>query len=195
LKLNAQLISKILVLSLSCVLLPGAEWLTDGASPKRDAWQRDEKILSTDSVKDMKLLWKLKLDNVPREMHSLFPPLLVENVKTNAGTKQIAIEAGSSDNLYAVDVESGTLLWQKHFPYVSTKPQLPGRGPLCPGGLATTPVVTAADGSDKRTVYSASSDGMLHTLNVADGEDLAPPVNFLPPRAAAGTLTNSGLLI
>lgn len=187
-KLIAQPISKLFILSLSCVFLHGAEWLTDGASPKRDAWQRDEKTLSTGTVKDIKLLWKLKLDNAPREMHSLFPPLLVENVKTGAGSKQIAIEAGSSDNLYAVDVESGTLLWQKHFPYVSPKPQLGGRGPLCPGGLVATPVVAPADGSGKRTAYVASSDGMLHTLNVADGEDLAPPVNFLPPNAKAYAL-------
>ena len=55
----------------------------------------------------MKLLWKLNLDNEPRQMHSLFPPLIIEHVNTPTGVKQIAIEAGVSDNIYAIDVEKG----------------------------------------------------------------------------------------
>src|SRR5690242_20189871 len=166
----------------------GADWPTDGATSKRDGWQRNENILSTDTVKGMKLLWKLKLDNQPREMHSLFPAMIAENVQTASGPKQIAIEAGSSDNLYGIDVATGKLLWSKHFPYKSEKPQLPGRGPLCPGGLTATPVIAPAAASGQRTVYAASSDGMLHQINMADGEETASPVNFLPPNAKAYAL-------
>src|SRR6266436_2238720 len=93
----------------------GADWLTDGGNPQRTAWQRDEKILAVSNVRRMSLLWKLQLDNKPRVMHSLFPPLIVERVNTSTGDKQIAIEAGSSDNIYAIDVEKGELLWKKHF--------------------------------------------------------------------------------
>ena len=82
-----------LAISVACSLLWGADWPTDGGTSKRDGWQRDEKILSTDSVKGMKLLWKLKLGNQPREMHSLLPVMIADNVKTANGTKQIAIEA------------------------------------------------------------------------------------------------------
>ena len=57
-----------------------ADWLTDGGDPQRTAWQRNETILTKDNVKDMKLLWKIKLDNQPRQMHSLFPPLIAGNV-------------------------------------------------------------------------------------------------------------------
>ena len=49
-------------------------------------------------------MWKLQLDNKPQEMHSLFAPLLVENIKTSSGPKEIAIVAGISDNIYAIDV-------------------------------------------------------------------------------------------
>src|SRR5690349_17710061 len=102
------------VLSGSAVLW-GADWLTDGYNSRRDAWQRDEKILTLQNVKDMKLLWKLKLDNEPRQMHSLFPPLIVDKVNTPAGVKQIAIETGVSDNIYAIDVDKGEVIWKKHF--------------------------------------------------------------------------------
>jgi hypothetical protein len=173
--LYVRKLASLFAISVACSLLWAADWPTDGGNSKRDGWQRDEKILSVDSVKDMKLLWKLKLNNEPREMHSLFPAMIADKVKTASGTKQIAIQAGSSDNLYGIDVATGALLWSKHFPYKSEKPQQPGRGPLCPGGLTATPVIAPATASGERTVYAASSDGMLHQINVADGEETASP--------------------
>ena len=59
------------VAALGCVLASGADWLTDGGDVKRTAWAKDEKIFSTANAKDMKLLWKIKLDNEPRQMHNL----------------------------------------------------------------------------------------------------------------------------
>src|SRR5690242_14798472 len=137
----------LLAITLGSAMCWGADWLTDGFDTKRTAWQRDEKILSTDSVKNMKLLWKLQLDNEPREMHSLFPPLIVGKVNTPSGPREIAIEAGVSDNIYAIDVEKGTVLWKKHFVNTWTPPRNGGRGGgiLCPGGLTATPVIAPTD--------------------------------------------------
>jgi len=160
-----------------------ADWLTDGGNAQRTAWQKDEKILTTANVKDMKLLWKLKLNNQPRVIHSLFPPLIIEHVTTPDGPKQIAIEAGSSDNIYAIDVEKGEVVWKKQFQNTWTPPPAGGRaaGILCPGGQTATPVIGPAGTPGKYTIYAASWDGMLHQLNAADGEDVAPPSKFMPP--------------
>jgi len=169
------------MLALGCAAGWGADWLTDGGNVKRDAWQRDEKTFSTANAKDIRLLWKLKLDNEPRQMHSLFPPLIMEKVATPNGTRQVAIETGVSDNLYAIDVEKGEVLWKKHFTSEWTPPATPRRPDiLCPGGITATPVVAPA-GPGKFTVYAVSWDGRLHQLNVADGEDVAPPSRFVPP--------------
>jgi outer membrane protein assembly factor BamB len=172
----------------SCLAAFGADWATDGATAQRDAWQRGETILAKNNAAGMTLLWKLHLDNAPREMHSLFPPLIADGVKTPSGDREIAVEAGSSDNLYGIDVATGALLWTKHFLYKSEKPQREGAGPLCPGGLVATPVLAPKTAGSARTVYAASSDGMLHQLNVADGQEVAAPVNFLPPNAKAYSL-------
>jgi outer membrane protein assembly factor BamB len=175
-------LSLILVATVGCVAAWSADWLSDGKDPQRTNWQKDEKILTTATAKNMKLLWKLKLDNAPREMHSLFPPLIVERANTSSGPKQIAIETGVSDNIYAIDVETGTLLWKKHFASNYTPP--PGSrsgGILCPGGITATPVIGSADATGKYPLYVVSWDGWLHRLNVADGEDLAPPAKFMPP--------------
>src|SRR5215471_758759 len=168
-------------LALFCTTAIAADWLTDGYDVKRTAWQRDEKTLSAASVKNMKLLWKLKLDNEPRQMHSLFPPLIAERVNTGSGVKQIALATGVSDNIYAIDVETGMVLWKKHFTASYTPPaNQRGAGILCPGGITATPVIAPA-GPGKYTVYVASWDGSLHQLNLADGEDVKQPAKFMPP--------------
>ncbi len=128
---------------IACALAWSADWLTDGGNPQRTAWQQDEKILTTANVGGMKLLWKLKLDNQPRVMHSLFPPLVIERLSTpGSAPRQVAIEAGSSDNIYAIDIEKGEVIWKKHFESSFTPPAN-GRGApgiLCPGGQTATPV-------------------------------------------------------
>ena len=162
-----------------------ANWLTDGADSRRTAWQQNETILTTANVKDMKLLWKIKLDNQTRQMHSLFPPLIVGSATTTAGPRQIAVVAGVSDNLYGIDVEKGTLLWKRHFDstYQEPPPVPGGRGGsvLCPGGLTATPVIAPTAAPGKYIVYAVSWDGRLRTVDVATGEEIEPPAPFLPP--------------
>ncbi len=141
----------------SVVSMCGAEWPTDGNNPKRTAGQQDEKILNKTNVRNMKLLWKLKLDNQPQEMNSLFPALIVERVTTTSGAKEIAIVAGSSDNVYAIDVAAGKLLWKRHFDY--PPPERRGRpgDPLCPPGLTATPTIGPPDSSGARIAYALAA--------------------------------------
>src|SRR6267378_223690 len=88
-----------------------ADWLTDGADVQRSGWQRNETTLTPDNVKNLRIVWKVQLDNVPREMHALLPVLIVGEIATASGAKEIAIVAGSSDNIYAIDVAQGQILW------------------------------------------------------------------------------------
>ena len=171
------------VIALAGMLGWGADWLTDGGNSQRTAWQKDEKTLSLESVKGMKLLWKLKLENQPRQMHSLFPPLIVGSVNMPSGPRQVAIETGVSDNVWAIDVETGQVIWKKHFDSTWTPPANGGRGGgiLCPGGITATPTIGTTGTPGKYTIYAASWDGRLHQLNVADGEDVAAPSKFMPP--------------
>src|SRR5215510_6108707 len=99
-------------LMFASLVAAGADWLTDGGNPQRTAWQKDEKALTLANIRNMKLLWKVKTDNVPREMHSMLPTLVVGRVTTNSGPKEIAVLTGVSDNIYGVDVEKGAILWK-----------------------------------------------------------------------------------
>jgi hypothetical protein len=83
----------------SWIPLLASDYLTEGKDPGRTGWMTDEKVFTPANVKDIKLLWKLKLDSQPREMHNVFSPLIAERVTTARGPREIAIVAGISDDL------------------------------------------------------------------------------------------------
>lgn len=158
-----------------------ASWLTDGGDARRSSWQRHETLITPETVKGMKLLWTVQTDNQPRQLHNLFAPLIVSEVATSGGPKEIAVLAGVSDNLYGIDVAAGKLVWKRHFDSTFQEP-VGGRGggPLCPGGLTATPVVAPEPAAGTYRIYAISWDGRLRQLDVATGEDLAPAEPFLP---------------
>jgi len=157
---------------------PKANWLTDGGDVQRTGWQRNETTLTTGNVKDLRIVWKVKLDNEPREMHALLPVLIVGEISTAAGPKEIAVVAGSSDNIYAIDVQAGQILWKKHFEYPPAKSTRRIGDALCPGGQTATPVIGPADASGRRTIFALDGSGALRQLNVADGREIAPPIHY-----------------
>src|SRR5580704_7832391 len=101
-----------IVCSLLLTGVPGwcADYLREGPDIGGTGWVKNEKIFTRENVKDTKLLWKMKLDTAVRVKHNLFPPLIVESVKTASGNKQIAVVAGVSDDLFGIDADTGTLL-------------------------------------------------------------------------------------
>ena len=158
-----------------------ANWFADGGDPQRSSWQRDETLITPETVKGMKLLWTLQTDNQPRQLHNLFAPLIVSDVATARGPREIAVLAGVSDNIYGIDVEKGTQIWKRHFDSTFQEPAGGrGGGPLCPGGLTATPVVAPMETPGEYKIYAISWDGRLRQLDVATGEDLAPAEPFLP---------------
>ena len=180
-------LSSIATIGLASALAWGANYLADGPDNGRTGWVKDEKIFNTGNVGSMKLLWKTKLDSQARQMHNLFTPLVAETVSTPAGSKEIALISGISDDLWAIDVVSGKQLWHKHFDSNFTPPGR-GAGTLCPGGQLATPVIGPGAQPGKYTIYALSWDGRLRQVNLADGEDLAPPEKFIPPNGKPWSL-------
>src|SRR5215813_435366 len=87
---------------LSCAVAWSANYLMEGADNGRTGWLKGDNSFTVANVRGMKLLWKTKLDSVPREMHNLFPPLIATGVNTAAGKREILIIAGISDDIFAV---------------------------------------------------------------------------------------------
>ena len=155
-----------------------SDFLTEGVDNARTGWVRDEKAFTTANVGNTKLLWKLKLESTPRAMHNLFAPLVAERVNTANGTRELAVVAGVSDDLFGIDVASGQQIWHRRFDSTLAKPG-GTNDTLCPGGQTAVPTM-AQTSPGTYTIYAVSWDGRLRQVNLADGKDVAPPEKFLP---------------
>src|SRR6185295_612240 len=133
-----------LLLALAIIPLRGADWLTHSGNPQRSGWQKDETKISKDSVKNLKLLYSIKLDTKQRSVYSLYGPLILERAITDRGFKELAFVAGANNDLYAVDADLGRVFWKKHFDWHADTPETEQASFLCPGGLTAWPVLQPA---------------------------------------------------
>lgn len=156
------------------------EWTTSSYNKLRDAWQRDESKITPQNAAQVKLLWKTKVDNKTMGMQSFREPLIVNGIQTKDGVKTLALIAGSRDQVFAVDVNSGALVWEKKLKWASQQAEEPGegRGFICTNALTANPVITPA-GQGERTLYLITPDGYMRFLDPSTGDEKQAPVQIL----------------
>jgi outer membrane protein assembly factor BamB len=169
------------------LLAIASDWTMFDGDPQRSGWAKDETEITKDNVSKLKLLWKVKLDNEPAGLGSLTAPITISKVIHNSNFLDLAIVGGTSDKLFAVDIDSGKLFWQRQLPRPTIpKPQYASEW-LCPFSLNATPIADRPT----RALYAVASDGRLYFINWANGEDKEPPVQVLPPYAKTWSLNIS----
>jgi putative pyrroloquinoline-quinone-binding quinoprotein len=118
----------------------GSEWLTAGGDAQRTSWIRSDAAISVASLSKpgFELQWKTTLDNQSRGSNGL-----AQGVTANGVTLFVpmSVVTGSSNNVYAIDNDTGYTVWQRHF-----DAPLPAASVACPGGItaAATRIVAAA---------------------------------------------------
>ena len=162
------------VLLLVTTSSPAADWLTFGHDPQRTGWAFEETKLSPTNVAGLELKWKAQIKNEPRSLTALTAPLVAMNVGTAMGRKNLVYVAGSSNNISALDSETGNVVWTKVFES-SVLPRHDGMW-LCPNGLNATPTI------DKRSgiIYVIAFDGKIYGLDLGTGDVKFGPVQFVP---------------
>jgi outer membrane protein assembly factor BamB len=168
------------------------EWTTQGADAQRSSWIAADPFISIDSVPRIQFLWKLKLDNESRQSNALTAPVALGNLFTFRGFKSLVFVAGSSNNVYAIDYDFGTLFWNTHINYASGTHEFAG-SPRCPGG--TTAGLTRATSLTPATTLSFF--GFARPPRPARGEVGEPgkgsprmsPAPPQPPPASRGSDT------
>jgi len=128
----------------------GSEWLTARGDAQRTSWIRTDAKISIESMSKpgFELHWTAKLDNKPRQQYGLG-----QGVTANGVTLFVpmSIVTGSSNNIYALDNDTGYVVWQRHFDAA-----LPAPTAACPGGITsaatrivslTPPPITAQAGA------------------------------------------------
>ncbi len=160
------------------------DWLTYGYDPERTGWNRGETTLSKDNVSKLAVLWTTQLSTkpTPQALATFSPPVVVSGVKTAHGVKNLLFLLGADDTLFALDTDSGKVLWQKTYP----NPIKPGRAPnwLCPKTANSTPVIDKVKG----VVYFLASDGKLRSASLSDGAQRLTPTDMVAPFARVWAL-------
>lgn len=112
----------------------GGGWLTGRGDAQRSGWVRTDSFLSVETMEKpgFGLEWKRKLANAPRQGNSISAGVSGNGASLNPPPIVIT---GSGNNVFAVEVDTGGLVWSRHFdaaiPAAST--------PACPGGLTAPP--------------------------------------------------------
>ncbi len=195
------------------------DWPFFGGDAQRSGWQKSDLRITKDNVKDFQLVLKRKLEANGGAM-SLTPPVVIGNLISYKGFKELGFVQGSSGELWAVDLDINRMFWHKQlasstrgcsggamatptltppldFSAARTRPATPA--PSASPGIPPSPAATPAAapkpsilGSTAfgapRPAFALSKDGKLHVLNTSTGDDLIPPIPFVPENSRASTL-------
>lgn len=100
------------------------DWALTGADPGQSGSQKDETVLTPESVAaNFKFLWKIQLGKPEKGDRTFSEPLLAGRLINGQGFKDI-VYWSSADTLYAVDSELGSEIWKKQFSASADKPAL-----------------------------------------------------------------------
>ncbi len=119
------------------------DWTTSGFDAQRTSWMRVDPYISIENLPKFQFLWKLKVDNESRYGNSLTSPVALGNLMTFRGFKSLIFVGGSSNNVYAIDYDFGTIFWRTHHNYAAGAREFAG-SPACPGGM-TLPLTRATN--------------------------------------------------
>lgn len=109
----------------------GSQWLTALADAQRTSWIRADDKISVDALSKpgFELQWKSKLNNQPRGLSGLSQGVSASGVTLFV---PMSLVTGSSNNVYAIDNDTGYIVWQRHFDAA-----MPAATPACAGGITS----------------------------------------------------------
>jgi PQQ-like domain len=117
------------------------DWPFFGGDAQRTGWEKSDSRITKENVKDFQLVLKRKLDNQQTGPRSLTAPVVIGNLISYKGFKELALVSGSSGNVWAIDADLNRMFWEKHFDSASTQ-STANRSGSCSGGLTAAPALT-----------------------------------------------------
>lgn len=160
------------------------DWITWGYDQERSGWNCGERTLSPKNVQGLRLKWKSQVSTAPKDvvLSTLTTPIVVEGVAAADGKKDMVFVQGADGSVFALDADSGKSVWQKDFPS-AVAPQRKA-DINCANAVQATPTVDKARG----LIFFTTSDGKLHALALATGEERMTPIDMVAPYSRSWSL-------
>lgn len=152
------------------------DWSFFGGDAQRTGWEKADSRITRENVKDFRLVLKQKLENGPGGPRSLTPPVVIGNLISYRGFKELGFVAGSSGELWSIDLDMDRIFWKKHLSSPSSV-----CASVAPGTMALTPPTNFAARPRPAAAGPARSPG-------------APPTPAGAPPAAAPPAATRGVL-
>ncbi len=136
--------------ALASLLCSGAAWSqgrpTDwsfyGGDAQRTGWTKSDIRITKENVKDFQLVLKRKLETKQKGPRSLAPPVVIGNLISYRGFKELAFVAGTGDNIWSIDADMDRMFWQKHLESAPEKGKHSGQAAYCAGSIVAMPSLT-----------------------------------------------------
>ena len=93
------------------------DWLTISHDAQRSGWNNGDSAFNPGNVSGLKLLWSTQLPTTPSPNagQTLTSPVVVAGVNTKHGVKTLAYTISGDSKLFAIDVDTGKIFWQKAY--------------------------------------------------------------------------------
>jgi outer membrane protein assembly factor BamB len=142
----------------------GTDWLQFAFSPDKRADNTQEHILNPGNVGRLQTLFNVTLPDAPDGA-----PVLLTNVTTPMGARDVAYVKGEHGHLWAFDARTGQQIWMRNL----------NNG--CTGCFDNS---APAIGPDRQFIYAGGFDGKVHKLRIGDGSEVTgggwPEVSTTP---------------
>jgi len=147
------------------VLMP-TDWLMVEHDEARSGIAVDETTLTTSNIGNLALSWSTVVD-----ASVVAQPLYIHSINVGGQTRDVLVVGTGANSLYMLDASNGTQIWKRNFGAPT-----PNTWGLPDGfGIEAPPFIDRVAGR----IYTVSTDGYFHVLNLADGTDVYTPVSII----------------
>src|SRR6476620_4642948 len=110
------------------------DWPNYGGDAQRSGWEKSDSRITRENIKDFQLVIKHKVESPGNG--SLTPPVIIGNLISYKGFKELAFVADGADNVWSIDADLDRLFWHRHM----DSPDAPKAAASC--AWTATPALT-----------------------------------------------------